>query len=70
MSAEGKKKRGESGSSNAKTSPYRLSGGGCWPLHLRQVMATLKLENRIGRNNTGSANDKPIPAAVFPKRSP
>jgi hypothetical protein len=38
MSAEGKKKRGVSGLANAKAQPYRLNGGGCYPLYLRAIL--------------------------------
>lgn len=38
MSQASKKKRGESGATNAKNSPYRLNGGGCYPLYMRQIL--------------------------------
>lgn len=47
MSAEGKKKRGEAGHSNAKTIPFRYNGCGCWPKSLRATMGTLA--GMIGR---------------------
>lgn len=59
MSAEGKKKRGVSGASNAKDQPFRLSGGGLWPTHLRKTMSVLPgYGERIGRPREGSAWDK------------
>lgn len=59
MSAEGKKKRGVSGKANAEASPFRLNGGGCYPSHLRQTMASLPgYVSRIGRPVPGSAFDK------------
>ena len=40
MSAEGKKKNGVSGLSKANRSPYRLNGGGLFPLYVRKIMAS------------------------------
>lgn len=60
MSTDGKKKRGESGQSNAKTQPFRLSGGGVWPSHLRRTLMTLPgYVERIGRLRAGLAWDRP-----------
>jgi hypothetical protein len=59
MSAEGKKKRGESGRANALSQPFRLSGGGVWPSHFRRVMDSLPgYAERIGRPREGSAWDR------------
>lgn len=67
MSAEGKKKRGNSGRSNAEGSPFRLGGGGCHPKALAQVMAMLPgVVGRIGRPQDGSAFDKAT--EYFPNR--
>lgn len=41
MSAESKKRRGISGKANAKTSPFRLNGGGCYPLYMRKILGNL-----------------------------
>ncbi len=37
MSSEGKSKRGNSGKKNAESQPFRLSGGGVHPDHLRRI---------------------------------
>jgi hypothetical protein len=58
MSAEGKKKRGESGLSNAKNAPFRLNGGGLYPMYMRHIMG--EPGRRVGRPQAGSAYDKPI----------
>lgn len=45
-----KKKRGEAGKANAEAKPFRLNGGGCYPLHLRQTLATVPgLIQQIGK---------------------
>lgn len=68
MSAEGKKKRGESGAANARSQPFRLSGGGLHPDHLRGIMASLPgYVERMGKPRAGSAWDKPIEGVSFPK---
>ena len=61
MSAEGKKKRGESGVANAKHIPFRYSGGGVHPNHLaRTMMAVGGLVDKCGRPRDGSAWDRPL----------
>jgi hypothetical protein len=47
MSAEGKKKRGDAGRANANASPFRLNGGGCYPLYMRKILGNLSFQ--IGR---------------------
>jgi len=47
MSAEGKKKRGVSGQANAKASPFRLNGGGLYPLYMRKILGP-RLSAMIG----------------------
>lgn len=47
MSAEGKKKRGVAGLANAKASPFRLNGGGCYPLYMRRILGPV-LAAKIG----------------------
>lgn len=60
MSAEGKKKRGVSGASNAKNIPFRYTGGGVYPNHLAQTMRAIPgLIEKSGRPRSGSAYDKP-----------
>ena len=49
MSAEGKKKRGISGQSKAKSNPFRLNGGGCYPSHFRATLGVLGLDKSVGR---------------------
>ena len=39
--ATGKQARGAAGRSNAKHKPWRLNGGGLYPLYMRRIMATL-----------------------------
>lgn len=48
MSAEGKKRRGISGKANAEASPYRLNGGGLYPLYMRKILGPA-LSAKIGR---------------------
>lgn len=43
-----KKKRGEAGKSNAEASPYRLNGGGLYPLYMRKILGP-NLSAMIGR---------------------
>ena len=33
-----KKKRGEAGKKNAENSPYRLNGGGLYPMYMRKIL--------------------------------
>lgn len=48
MSAEAKKKRGESGRAKAGAAPFRLNGGGCYPLYLRGILGPA-IAGKIGR---------------------
>ena len=60
MSAEGKKKRGVSGATNAKSIPFRYSGGGVYPDHLAATMRAVGgLIDKCGRPRDGSAWDRP-----------
>lgn len=60
MSAEGKKKRGEGGVSNAANNGFRYSGGGAYPGHYASTMRAVGgMIERIGRPRAGSAFDKP-----------
>ena len=62
MSAEGKKKRGESGRANALSQPFRLSGGGVHPNHLRQIMDSLPgYAERIGKPRDAPRGIGPFP---------
>lgn len=47
MSAETKKRRGIAGKANAEGSPYRLNGGGCYPLYMRSLLGATA--SQIGR---------------------
>jgi hypothetical protein len=44
----GKKKRGEAGKKNAECSPYRLNGGGLYPLYMRRILGPV-LSALIGK---------------------
>lgn len=45
-----KKKRGEAGKSNAENAPYRLNGGGCYPLYFRNILSCVPgVVSQIGR---------------------
>jgi hypothetical protein len=53
----GKKKRGVSGASNAKNHPFRLNGGGLFPVYMRGIVGN-DVARRIGKPQPGSAWDK------------
>lgn len=42
------KKRGVTGKSKAESNPYRLNGGGLFPLYMRSILGS-DLSRRIGR---------------------
>ncbi len=48
MSAEGKKKRGESGKSKAAAEPFRLNGGGLYPAYMRGILGP-DISRQIGK---------------------
>jgi hypothetical protein len=44
MSQASKQKRGLSGQANAKDNPFRINGGGCYPLYFRGILGNLAKE--------------------------
>ncbi len=47
MSSETKKRRGIAGKANAESSPYRMNGGGLYPMYMRSIIPNLA--SQIGR---------------------
>lgn len=43
-----KKRRGFAGKANAESQPYRLNGGGLYPLYMRQILGK-NLSRLIGK---------------------
>lgn len=48
MSQASKQKRGISGQANAKDNPFRLNGGGLYPLYMRKILGAA-LSAQIGK---------------------
>lgn len=66
MSAEGKKKRGEGGVSNAANNGFRYTGGGAYPGHYAGTMRSVGgMIEKIGRPRVGSAFDKPVMGLTY-----